>query len=105
MTDYATAVAGYDPEFRDTLAREITDVIARASLVTDANVMAIRIGETCDALALVLVSMMALSPQFDVPSRLREAANELSKKVRRDVARARAEGVGDILGARKGGTA
>jgi hypothetical protein len=104
-TTYERAAAGYDPKFRDTLAREITDVIAHANLVTDANVTAIRIAETCDALALVLVSMMALSPQFDVPSRLREAADELSKKARRDVAKARAEGIGDILGAQRAGHA
>jgi hypothetical protein len=106
-TDYATAARGYDPEFRDELTKQIVTAIAETSIVTDSNLMVLRVGETCDALALALVSMMALSPQFDTPSRLREAAFELAKKVRRDVARARADPTFavDIMGARRGGTA
>jgi N6-adenosine-specific RNA methylase IME4/ParB-like chromosome segregation protein Spo0J len=48
-TSYERATAGFDPEFRDALVAEITDVIAKASIVSDANVMAIRTGETADA--------------------------------------------------------
>jgi hypothetical protein len=106
-TTYATAARGYDEKFRDDLAKPIITCIANTSVVSDANVVALRIGETMDALVLVLGSTMALSPQFDSPSRLREAAIELSKKIRRDVAWARADATfaTDIFGARKGGCA
>jgi hypothetical protein len=99
-TDFATATRGFDPQFRDALADRIITAIGMASVVRDAPVMAIRTTETVDALRACLVATLAL-----VPSRLRETVEALAKRIPLDVARARAEGVGVILGARKGGSA
>ena len=104
-TSYARATAGFDPEFRRTLAAEILAAVAKASIVSDANVMAIRTTETLDALADVLITVLAMVPRMDVPSELRKTAEALAKRVQRDVARARAEGVADILGAQREGNA
>ena len=99
-TTWARATCEYDEDFKRDLIAEIVNAITKASLCTDANVMAIRIGETLEAFA-------AMSPHFDVPSHLREFAETLSKRIRRDVAKARAEGFGEdfIFGARRGGSA
>src|SRR5262245_58400457 len=43
---YARATSGYDPEFERALVDAITITIAQSSHVSDANVMAIRTGET-----------------------------------------------------------
>jgi hypothetical protein len=90
-TNYARAVAGYDDDFRKRLAGAILTAIAETSLVTDAKVMCLRTGETRDALVDCLITIMALTPFYDVPSHLREYAEQLAKKIRRDVARHRAE--------------
>jgi hypothetical protein len=45
-TDYARAVAGFDPQFRDALMKEITIAIAEASLLRDAPIVAIRTAES-----------------------------------------------------------
>jgi hypothetical protein len=58
----------------------------------DANVIALTTGETCEALIACLISFAAMSPHFDTPSHLREFAETLAKRVRRDVAKACAEG-------------
>ena len=105
-----TTQAGIDSRYDQGLRRQLADAIlktiANESLVADAAVMAIRTGETLDALADILVTIMAMVPTFDTPSELRQAAENLSKRLRREVAQARAEGVADeILGARKGGCA
>jgi hypothetical protein len=105
-TTYERATAGFDPEFRDALVAEITDVIAKASIVTDQPIMALRTGETADALIISLISTLALTPAMDSPTALRKFADELAKRVRRSVARARAEGIGDRLhGSRPEGNA
>ena len=105
-TTYERATAGFDPEFRDALVAAITDVIAKASIVTDQPIMALRTGETTDALIISLISTLALTPSMDSPTALRKFADELAKRVRRSVARARAEGIGDRLhGSRPEGTA
>jgi hypothetical protein len=104
-TSYARAAAGYDEQFRRELAGEIITAIAKASVVADAPVMAIRTTETLDALADALVTVLAIVPRMDVPSELRKAAEALARRLRRDVARARAEGAADILGARVEGHA
>jgi hypothetical protein len=98
-TTYARAVAGYDAEFRRRLTEAILTTIARESMITVVNVMAIRSGETVDALVDVLIITMAMMPCFDVASKLRKACETLCKRVRVEVARARAEGVADDLGA------
>jgi hypothetical protein len=98
-TTFAAAGGGFDPNFRDALAAEITRTIARASITTDAPIMALRPRETIEALVAVLVSMCALSSQFDAPSELRQFAIDLAKRVRRDVGKLRAEQVGaEIFG-------
>ena len=104
-TTFERACAGYDAEFERALADVITLAIARASLVTDKNVIAIRTGETIAALATCLAMMLSLVPDADVPSRLREMVEQLAKRIRRDAAKAKAEGLGDFLGAARGGHA
>jgi hypothetical protein len=108
-TTYERAFREYDKDFEHALCSEIVNAIARASMVTDPElrIMAIRTGETVEALIACLVSFAALSPHFDVPSHLREFAETTAKRIRRDVARARAEGIGEkfIFGMRKGGNA
>jgi hypothetical protein len=106
---YARAVREYDDEFQRALCAAIVKAIVDASVVTDPDlrVLALRVGETVEALTTVLISFAAMSPQFDVPRDLRMFAETLAKRVRRDVAKARAEGfcADFVFGARKGGTA
>jgi hypothetical protein len=91
-TDYATAAAPeYDPVFQDALVREIAQAIAKASLVTDAPIMAIRTAETIEALFICMIATGAMSPHFDTPSHLREFADNLAKRFRRSVAQCRAK--------------
>jgi hypothetical protein len=91
---YARAVRDYDRKFQEHLASAIVSAIAEASIVTDPDlrVMALRVGETLEALSSVLISFAAMSPHFDTPSHLREFAKTLAKRIRREVAKARAEG-------------
>jgi hypothetical protein len=104
-TTFGRACAGYDATLERALADEITLVIARASLTTDRNVLAIRTGETIAALATCITATLALVPNVDVPSRLREMVEQIAKRIRRDAAKARPEGLGDIFGAARGGRA
>lgn len=104
-TIYQRAASGYDEQFAHALAGEIATTIARASVVKDAPIMVIRTGETLEALATVLATMLTLSPGMDVPSELRKTVDQLARRIRRDVAKAKAEGVADILGAARGGRA
>jgi hypothetical protein len=106
-TTYARATASYDDDFRRRLIEEIITAIAKASLVADANVMAIRTGETIEALITCLITTASLAPHFDTPSHLREFAEDTAKRIRREVAKARAEGfcADFVFRARKGGNA
>jgi hypothetical protein len=107
-TTYERATRGYDEEFKAALVSETGRAIFNASMVTDANIMAFRTGETIEALTTCLIATAAMSPHFDVPSHLREFAENTARRIRRGVAEARAEGLGEdfIFGAqRKGGTA
>jgi hypothetical protein len=105
-TTYARATASYDDGFRRRLIEEIITAIAKASLVTDVNVMA-RTGEMIEALTSCLIATASLTPHFGRPSHLREFAEELAKRVRREVAKAQAEGFCNdfVFGARRGGNA
>ena len=105
-TTYARATALYDDDFRRRLIEEIITAIAKASLVTDVNVMA-RTGEMIEALTSCLIATASLTPHFGRPSHLREFAGELAKRVRREVAKAQAEGFCNdfVFGARRGGNA
>jgi hypothetical protein len=106
MTTYANAAAGFDPDFRDALVPVITEAIAKASICSDANIMAIRTGETIEALIVCLISFAAMSPHFDTPSHLREFSDDLSKRIRRHVAAHRASGAANgIMGTTVGGSA
>lgn len=102
-TTYAHATASYDEDFRRRLIEEIITAIAKASLVTDANVMA----RTGEMLTSCLIATASLIPHFGTPSHLREFAGELAKRVRREVAKAQAEGFCNdfVFGARRGGNA
>ena len=106
-TTYDRATREYDEEFKRGLIAEIITAIAKTSMVTAANVMALRVGETVEALTTVMISFLAMSPTFDTPSHLREFAGELAKRVRREVAKAQAEGFCNdfVFGARRGGNA
>jgi hypothetical protein len=90
-TNYARASAGYDDAFRKHLADAICKAIAETSLISDASLIVLRTVESRDALVDVLITIMGLSPFYDTPSRLREFAEHLAKKVKRDVARLRAD--------------
>jgi hypothetical protein len=109
-TSYERATREYDEDFRRALIAEIVGAIAEASICTDnttPRIMALRIGETLEALTACMISFAALSPYFDAPSNLREFAETLARRFRREVAKGRAKGIGQnfIFGARKGGTA
>jgi hypothetical protein len=110
FASYEYAAREYDDAFRQHLVGEIVAAIAQASICSDdtsPRIMALRTGETCEALISCLISFAAMSPHFDTPSHLREFAETLAKRFRREVARARAEGFCSdfIHGACKGGTA
>ena len=75
------------------------------SQVNDINAVVIRTTETADALADVLVTVLAMVPRFDTPSELRKTSDALRARIRREAAQARAEGVADILGAQREGRA
>jgi hypothetical protein len=99
------ALAGYDPAHERALTDAIMAAIATASLCADQPVAVVRTGETLSALATCMAAMLALCDGMDVPSHLREAVDRIAKRIRRDAARARAAGVGDILGAGRAGHA
>jgi hypothetical protein len=104
-TTLERACAGYDAEFERSLVEKIGEAIALTSLTTDRQVIALRTGEMLSALATCMAATLALCPDSDVPSRLREMVEQLAKRIRRDAAKARAEGLGDIFGAGKAGHA
>jgi hypothetical protein len=107
QTNYARAVAGFDEQFRDALMAEIIGTVAECSVITDAPLLAIRTGETADALLRCLITVLALSPQMDNPRELREYAALIAKRIRREVAKARANPTfaRDFFGARREGSA
>jgi hypothetical protein len=53
----------------------------------------------------VMTVVLAMVPRMDDASELRKAADSLARKIRRQVARARAEGAADVLGGARGGHA
>jgi len=84
-TTYAEAVAGYDEAFEHHLAEVIVRAIAEASIVTDADVMALRTGETVAALTTVMAGMLAMSPAVArSPTAIRKATDPHSPDRRRD---------------------
>jgi hypothetical protein len=103
-TTYERATREYD-DFRRSLIAEIVTAIFVASKCTDANVVALRVQETIEALTSCLCATAALSPHFDTPSHLRDFAEATAKRIRREVSKARAEGYAQdfVFGARRGG--
>jgi hypothetical protein len=86
---YGRAVAGFDQEFEHELLEVITTAIAEASIVSDANVMAIRTGETASALITALAAVLAISPAAArSPTAIRHTIDELGKRLRRRIASA-----------------
>jgi hypothetical protein len=108
-TTYERATREYDEDFKRALIAEIITAICKASMCSDAElrVMALRTGETVEALTSCLISFAAMSPHFDTPSHVRQFADNLAKRFRRDVSKARAEGYCEdfVIGARRGGSA
>ena len=106
-TAYARAIAGYDRDFERMLVQSITKTIATKSQVADAPIIALRTGETIGALVTVLEMIAALTPAFDAPSNLRRFTEHTSKRIRRNVARVRAdpEFGAHVFGSRHGGAA
>jgi hypothetical protein len=90
-TSYAQAIREYDPTFERTLVEEITLAIGRASICSDADVLALRTGETASALLTVFAATLALSPEAArSPTAIRKTVDELAKRLRLRVAKAQA---------------
>jgi hypothetical protein len=104
-TTLERAYAGYDVAFERALVGAITEAIALASITNDQRVMALRTGEMIGALATVMAMTLALVPDADVPSRLRDMVDKLASRIRRDAAKAKADGTFNIFGAARGGHA
>jgi hypothetical protein len=79
-TSYERATREYDREFQQRLTGEILTAIAQASIVSGPGlrIMALRTGETLQALITCLISFAAMSPHFDVvaPAGVRRDAGE-----------------------------
>ncbi|MPZ57503.1 MAG: hypothetical protein GEU91_13580 [Rhizobiales bacterium] len=100
-TTIARAVEGYDAGFYQTLCHEIAEAIGQASIVVDAPLMAIRTGETADALVSCLISVIALSPEARKPTQLRRLTESIAKQIRTGVTAAKDEPAITQLLARK----
>jgi hypothetical protein len=79
------ALAGYDREFESRLVDAITEAIADASMLTDVDghpVIALRLGETANALTTILASTLALSPTaVRSPKAIRQLADGFRAKL------------------------
>jgi hypothetical protein len=93
-TTYARAQLGYDAAFKAALTEAIFHAITDVSFASDLNVIAIRTGETADALADTLALFLALSPAATrSPKAIRQVADDLRKRLIKNVAAARANPV------------
>jgi hypothetical protein len=91
-TPYERAVNGYDDEHERALVDAIMTAIADVSMVTDANAVVIRTGETASALLTVLAGVLAMSPAAArSPTAIRRTCDELHKRLRRRVVHATAD--------------
>jgi hypothetical protein len=84
------AVAGFDPQFAETLQGTIITAIAKASIVSDVPVMAVRTSETIDALLVVLAQVIAISDLARSPTSLRKGLDEIARRLRQHATRAAA---------------
>jgi hypothetical protein len=91
-TSYERAIRGFDPEFERAVVDAVTAAIAQVSRCTDADVLALRIGEVTAALVTVLASTIALSPAVTrSPTQLRKFLDETTKRLRRKAMQAAAD--------------
>jgi len=99
--------ASFDAEFKKALIAEIITAIMNASRVSDAPAVTVRAHETVDALVTCLTAVAAMNPCFDSPATLQAFSEGLARRIKREVAKARAKGLfADlVIGARRGGTA
>jgi transposase len=89
---YADAIREYDEAFEHELVEVVMEAIARASMVTDANAIVMRTGETASALLTVLAATVAMSPAaVRSPTAMCKTLDELGKRLRRRVAAAQAD--------------
>jgi hypothetical protein len=78
-----------DDSFAKALSGEIMRVIADASEVTDHHkLIALRVGETTEALVICLAAMLSCSERLRVPSKLREMTEAIEKRLRHEVRQA-----------------
>src|SRR5262249_23831343 len=91
----------YDESFKRALIREILDAITEVSILPGTNTVMLRAGETCEALVSCLAAFAAMSPCFDVPETLHEFTQGAAIRLKRAIAKARADGGWDkfVLGA------
>jgi hypothetical protein len=86
---YARATAGYDEDHERALVDAITTAIFKTSMVSDANVCAIRTGELSSALLTVLAGVTVMSPSATrSPTAVRRTLDQLGKRLRRRLAAA-----------------
>jgi hypothetical protein len=89
-TTYARAASSYDEECA--LVEAITEAIAKTSMVSDADVLVMRTGETAAALVDVLAMTLALSPAVHrSPRAIRKLTDEIRRRLLRHVASAKAD--------------
>ncbi len=108
-TAFERALRGYDGDFQRRLADVLFRALVEASTIETTPgappVVCLRTGESIDATVDVLITMMSTVAAYDNPATLRKHCEAFAKKVRREVGRARAEGIADILGGAKAGHA
>jgi hypothetical protein len=108
-TTFARAISRYDETFQQALADAIVAAIAKTSpsRLTDIPGIALRVGETAEALVMVLEATLACSPHFDDQGALRRFAEKTGRRIRRNVACPRADPnyAASVFGARREGRA
>ena len=88
-TTFARATLEYDTAHEQALMEAVTAAIFDASKVSDCNAIIIRTGEAAEALLTVLAGVLAMSPSVTrSPTAIRQAADEIGKRLRKKVAAA-----------------
>jgi hypothetical protein len=92
-TTFERAVGGeFDSAFEQALVDEISKAIALASTCSDQKVTVLRTGEMLGALATCMSATLSLRQDMAVPNKLREMVEALARRIKRDAAKAIAEG-------------
>jgi hypothetical protein len=81
----------YDTDYRNRLGQAIFAAIVEASK-GEGDVPVIKDGPAFDALIMVAAVVMARSPNTDTPQKIRLLAEETARKLRKQIAAARADG-------------